>query len=818
MIEYSKKWIHRRISIVSFLIIVVFFGVSLKSKAQPDSWVQKSDLCYSSSNVPEPTARHHAIGFSIGTKGFIGLGYTGGLFFKKDLWEYDAELNVWTQKADFGGTARHSSVGFSIGNKGYVGTGAGLIYEKDFWEYDPSSNTWTKKADFGGLARTNAVGFNIGTKGYIGIGKGTSYYKDFWEYDPSTNTWTQKTDFGGTVRSYAVGFCIANKGYIGTGSYIGFQGDVSHYKDFWEYDPTTNTWIQKADFGGSARDKAVSFSIGNKGYIGTGGYISSNEIKSFYKDFWQYDPVSDIWVQKADFGGEGRSGAVSFTINNSGYCGSGLPFENTDFWKYDVVENAWLKKANFGGSTRLGAVGFSIGNKGYIGGGASTGGEKKDFWEFDPILNTWTQKADIGGFERQHAVGFSIGDKGYLGTGYASEFPETYLNDFWEYDPLSNIWEQKTDFEGGARAWAIGFNIGSKGYIGNGNDGDSNLRDFWQYDPQLDIWTQMADFEGAVRNNAVGFSIENKGYIGIGKNNLDYNLKDFWEYDPVLNDWIKKSDFGGAGRSSAVSFSIGNKGYVGTGVVSGTGSTKDFWEYDPILDTWTQKEDFGGTSRYDAAGFSIGNKGYIGTGDDDIVVLGYTKDFWEYTPDIACLPPGNLKTKDITATTAKLKWTNNEAATSNKLRYKLSGSGSWILLGPNGQSKTIEELLPATEYVWQIKSVCGTAPKITSEWSEKQFFTTAPLRLFASDDNFSVKAYPNPSSQSILISFFLDQASQTMIELLDLSGKSLVVVEAGNLSAGYHEIFVERNLLKEGIYFIRLKINEEVVIKKIIFN
>jgi N-acetylneuraminic acid mutarotase len=69
--------------------------------------------------------------------------------------------------------------------------------------------------------------------------------KDFWEYDPATNTWKQKADFGGGVRSVAVGFSIADKGYIGTG------WDDSYKKDFWEYDPTTNTWTQKADFGGT---------------------------------------------------------------------------------------------------------------------------------------------------------------------------------------------------------------------------------------------------------------------------------------------------------------------------------------------------------------------------------------------------------------------------------------------------------------------------------------------------------------------------------------------------------------------------------------
>ena len=87
---------------------------------------------------------------------------------------------------------------------------------------------WTQKADFGGTARSAAVGFSIDTKGYIGTG---NFTKDFWEYDPSSNTWTQKANFSGTARSSAVGFSIGTKGYIGTGN------DGTFRKDFWEFDP-----------------------------------------------------------------------------------------------------------------------------------------------------------------------------------------------------------------------------------------------------------------------------------------------------------------------------------------------------------------------------------------------------------------------------------------------------------------------------------------------------------------------------------------------------------------------------------------------------
>ena len=206
----------------------------------------------------------------------------------------------------------------------------------------------------------------------------------------------------------------------------GFDSNFDVRKDFWEYDPATNAWTRKADFRG-ARYEAVGFSIGNKGYIGTGFD------RNFDKDFWEYDPETNVWTRKADFRGPARSEAVGFSIGNKGYIGTGSTnFEvRKDFWEYDPATNAWTRKADFGGEARRGAVGFSIGSKGYLGTGTD-GSFLKDFWEYDPATNVWTQKADFGGPARWHAVGFSIDDQGYIGTGQTlSDFQK----DFWEYTP-----------------------------------------------------------------------------------------------------------------------------------------------------------------------------------------------------------------------------------------------------------------------------------------------------------------------------------------------------------------------------------------------
>ncbi|HNW69892.1 MAG TPA: kelch repeat-containing protein [Bacteroidales bacterium] len=304
---------------------------------------------------------------------------------------------AWTQKADFGGGDRYGAVGFTIGSKIYMGLGnyAGS-FKKDFWEYDPASDTWTQKADFGGAARAGAIGFSIGTKGYIGTGFDGSSYKDFWEYDPASDTWTQKADFGGAARRKAVGFSIGSKGYIGTG-----LGDTNCTKDFWEYDPASDTWTQKADFGGTAREGATGFSIGTKGYIGTGYFFDGTSYR--YKDFWEYDTITDLWTQKEDFAGTARNGATGFSINSKGYIGTGYDgWERYDFWEYNAATDTWSQKADFGGTSRFMAIGFSIDNIGYIGTGnyviLSQPYFLNDFWEYKPDDDTTA----LNEIEEQH--------------------------------------------------------------------------------------------------------------------------------------------------------------------------------------------------------------------------------------------------------------------------------------------------------------------------------------------------------------------------------------------------------------------------------
>jgi N-acetylneuraminic acid mutarotase len=300
-------------------------------------------------------------------------------------------------------------------------------------------------------------------------------------------------------------------------------------------------WVGLSDFEGVSRCDAVGFSIGEKGYIGT-GYDGSDLLS----DFWEYDVSKDTWMQKADFPGKGRLGAVGFGTDSMGYIGTGYDGVNRlkDFYEYNPQTNTWARKADFGGSGRYSAVGMAIHNKGYLGTGFD-GNYLKDFWEYDPTTDVWTQKVSVGGSKRKDAVAFVINGKGYIVTGVNNG---SYETDFWEYDPLTDNWTEKNeitdatddefddDYNSISGANKVGFAVNGKGYVATSGSYASCV--VWEFDPVTDRWKQKTSLEGVARIDATGFAIGNRGYVITGRNSSSY-YDDIWGFDPdaVYNEY-----------------------------------------------------------------------------------------------------------------------------------------------------------------------------------------------------------------------------------------------------------------------------------------
>lgn len=312
----------------------------------------------------------------------------------------------------------------------------------------------------------------------------------------------------------------------------------------------------------------------------------------FFCSLSSFSQTENYWVKKSDFGsnaiGNGlkRERAVAFSIGDFGYVGTGVDTSETvlnDFWKYDPVLNAWSQVATLPGSVRRNASSFAIGDNGYVCAGINTvnssdfGSQKlNDLWEYNAPTNNWTQKSGFPGGGIYFSTGFSLNSKGYLCGGKMG--PNFYSNSLWEYDPISDFWFSRPNFPGGVRYQMSSFTINDKAYVGLGADNDLYQNDIYEYNPSTSNWTQKADLAGSNRAGATAFSLGQRGFICMGTNGG--MLGDLWQYNPFMDDWSVKANYGGSSRKNAVAFTINNKAYVGTGK-GYNGKKASFYEYNP---------------------------------------------------------------------------------------------------------------------------------------------------------------------------------------------------------------------------------------------
>ena len=313
--------------------------------------------------------------------------------------------------------------------------------------------------------------------------------------------------------------------------------------------------------------------------------------------------------------------------------------------KNSTLQGNWIKQAEFIGEPRGGAASFTIGNDAYIGTGyrkirSSDDTEEahslKSFYKYN-LQNGWDKIADFPGKARHETVAFSINGKGYVGTGV--DIDGNRLKDFYEYDPATNTWKEAPEFIGGARQGAVAFSINNIGYVGTGygvldGEDENYLRDFFKF--ENGEWTRIGFYPGYKTANSTTFVINNKAYLISG----DRNYFHAWKFDPIsstdrYNGWsyIKKlisdnkTEF--VNRKNAISFVMNNKGYVATGVYGPDNRT--VWEYEPQYDKWIEKAPLEQEiiSRENAVGFSINNRGFITTGN---IADNYLDDMWEFNP------------------------------------------------------------------------------------------------------------------------------------------------------------------------------------------
>lgn len=343
--------------------------------------------------------------------------------------------------------------------RAYVQTDCQTIYSTSFTIRTPSSGSWN---NLGNLPFSERKGSKVITTagiwgnafiigGELATGQLTN---EMWQFSAQTNTWQVRKSFPGTVRSGAVGFAIGNKLYYGLGNAANVPS--TQFRDWWEYDITTDQWTQKKSYTGTLRSDSFAFSYQEAGYLtlGTTWTQSGNSyIGSTNRSTYRYVPANDSWNLLNDFPNTFLNAVGSFRLREFGY----VLFNNRQLWRLDLQSSSWMRMTDFptdvitnqsfARQTAQGVSGgiadaASISNLGFYGissivNTSGTPQYSKQWWQYS-FANTWVGLPNSGISDRHEALLFSLGEKIYVLGGVRwnqGGGSVDYLKDWWEYNP-----------------------------------------------------------------------------------------------------------------------------------------------------------------------------------------------------------------------------------------------------------------------------------------------------------------------------------------------------------------------------------------------
>jgi hypothetical protein len=250
------------------------------------------------------------------------------------------------------------------------------------------------------------------------------------------------------------------------------QGFAVLYNICWRYDPVENLWEQRADFPGEATSDLVAFEAGNRGYLGLGyryGYT---------REFYSYDPVNDSWEQVADFPTDHGHFMVGLSVNGKGYIAEG--YGTIRMFEYDPALDRWEQKPGeldaVTGGPYVADAGFAIGNRLFVYLADETTAPNP-LYEYDLNAGAWVDRGSPEPYDPwsdQYTTGYALGNKGYI-RGSRSLFV---------YDPVSGSWETAPGAPPGIYSHASSYTVNNRVYFVGEYLGDSYA--FWEYDPDYD--------------------------------------------------------------------------------------------------------------------------------------------------------------------------------------------------------------------------------------------------------------------------------------------------------------------------------------------
>lgn len=252
-------------------------------------------------------------------------------------------------------------------------------------------------------------------------GDNAAFRNDVWEYDGAMSSWKERLSLG-TRPELRVGAAVAwdsqrNRLVV----FGGRSGGGSYYEDIWEWDPVTDAWLDRTAAGAKPRARAhasmVYDRMQKKMVIFGGGHGDSDDFQGpqiALGDTWEWDPVSGVFTEKKP---------ASALATPSPRHSFALAFDSKR-----------SRTVLFGGLSRPDPAADAV--------------PKQDTWDYDGATGVWTERTAAGAKPSArygHASAFDAGrNKFVLFSGFNISAGDA-RRDVWEWDGMTGSWIERLE-------------------------------------------------------------------------------------------------------------------------------------------------------------------------------------------------------------------------------------------------------------------------------------------------------------------------------------------------------------------------------------
>jgi hypothetical protein len=237
---------------------------------------------------------------------------------------YNTNTTGWRIATPSVPTTMNYGIGGQIGNKVYIVDSS----PNNLYVWERNTNQWSTAAtppkDFTGAG--SAV---VNGKLYI-YGNRNTGTGDLHVYDPTTNTWEQKA--GRTSVTWTNSYSV-----IGDDIYVlgGVWGDV-----FKKYETDTDTWVDLAGRPRSSEDEhstLVPYNGKLYSFGGNDGFDSNRPASRSHPYIYEYTPSTDSWTTLNTTAPVNTSGQVATVYNGKIYLAGGFSASDKKVYSFDPV-------------------------------------------------------------------------------------------------------------------------------------------------------------------------------------------------------------------------------------------------------------------------------------------------------------------------------------------------------------------------------------------------------------------------------------------------------------------------------------------------